>query len=58
VDWETNQQNNLRSFPVLWHINCESRHATGALVVTKQGCANFMPTEQEALDFIESQGGF
>lgn len=33
-------------------------NATGAIVVTKQGCANFMPTEREALDFIETNGGF
>jgi len=32
--------------------------ATGAIVVTRQGCANFMPFEQEALDFVERHGGF
>lgn len=41
-----------------WHKALRLANATGAIVVTKQGCANFMPTEQEALDFIESQGGF
>lgn len=33
-------------------------NATGAIVVTRQGCANFMPFEVEALEFIESRGGF
>jgi 5-dehydro-2-deoxygluconokinase len=33
-------------------------NANGAIVVTRQGCANDMPTVQETLDFIESQGGF
>jgi len=27
-------------------------------VVTRHGCANFMPYEQEALAFIEEGGGF
>ncbi|MCK6497000.1 MAG: 5-dehydro-2-deoxygluconokinase [Candidatus Omnitrophica bacterium] len=33
-------------------------NAAGAIVVTRHGCANFMPYEQEALEFIESRGGF
>ena len=33
-------------------------NACGAIVVTRNGCANFMPYEKEALDFIESKGGF
>ena len=33
-------------------------NATGAIVVSRQGCANFMPTYKEAIDLIESQGGF
>lgn len=33
-------------------------NATGAIVVTRQGCANFMPTEIEALDFVTLHGGF
>ena len=41
-----------------WHRSLRLANATGAIVVTKQGCANFMPTEQEAFEFIESQGGF
>ena len=33
-------------------------NATGAMVVTQPGCANFMPTRDEAFDFIAAQGGF
>jgi 5-dehydro-2-deoxygluconokinase len=33
-------------------------NATGAIVVTRQGCANDMPTVQEALELINAQGGF
>ena len=33
-------------------------NATGAIVVGRQGCANFMPTLQEAEDLIEMQGGW
>jgi 5-dehydro-2-deoxygluconokinase len=33
-------------------------NACGAIVVTRHGCANFMPYEKEALKFIEERGGF
>lgn len=33
-------------------------NACGAIVVTRHGCANFMPFEEEALAFITSRGGF
>ncbi|HEV2763881.1 MAG TPA: PfkB family carbohydrate kinase, partial [Pyrinomonadaceae bacterium] len=33
-------------------------NACGAIVVTRHGCANFMPYEREALSFIEERGGF
>jgi len=33
-------------------------NACGAIVVTRHGCANFMPYEEEALAFIEERGGF
>jgi 5-dehydro-2-deoxygluconokinase len=33
-------------------------NACGAIVVTKHGCANFMPYEDEALQFVEDRGGF
>ena len=37
---------------------CRMGNASGAQVVTKRGCANFMPTIEESLKFIESKGGF
>lgn len=37
---------------------CRMGNASGAQVVTKKGCANFMPTLEESLRFIEDQGGF
>jgi 5-dehydro-2-deoxygluconokinase len=33
-------------------------NACGAIVVTRHGCANFMPYEAEALEFVASRGGF
>ena len=41
-----------------WQRSARMGNACGAIVVTRHGCANFMPYEQEALDFIEEQGGF
>jgi len=41
-----------------WQRCATMGNAVGAIVVTRQGCANFMPFEQEALDFVASQGGF
>jgi 5-dehydro-2-deoxygluconokinase len=41
-----------------WKRCARMGNATGAIVVTKQGCANFMPTEKEAIDFVEQNGGF
>ncbi|HSE36840.1 MAG TPA: 5-dehydro-2-deoxygluconokinase [Blastocatellia bacterium] len=41
-----------------WHRAARMGNACGAIVVTRHGCANFMPFEQEALDFIEQHGGF
>lgn len=37
---------------------CRMGNASGAQVVTKKGCANFMPTLNESLNFIEENGGF
>lgn len=37
---------------------CRMGNASGAHVVTKPGCANFMPTLEESLKFIETHGGF
>jgi len=33
-------------------------NAGGAIVVTRHGCANFMPYEKEALKFVADRGGF
>jgi 5-dehydro-2-deoxygluconokinase len=40
-----------------WHRAARMGNACGAIVVTRHGCANFMPTEAEALQFIETRGG-
>lgn len=41
-----------------WLKAARMGNATGAIVVTRQGCANDMPTLDEALALVESQGGF
>jgi 5-dehydro-2-deoxygluconokinase len=41
-----------------WHLAARMGNACGAIVVTRHGCANFMPSEQEALAFVEQRGGF
>ena len=40
------------------HRSARMGNACGAIVVTRHGCANFMPYEQEALDFIDERGGY
>jgi 5-dehydro-2-deoxygluconokinase len=37
---------------------CRMGNASGAHVVTQKGCANFMPTLEQSLTFIEKNGGF
>lgn len=41
-----------------WQQSARMGNACGAIVVTRHGCANFMPYEQEALAFIQDRGGF
>ncbi len=41
-----------------WRRSARMGNACGAIVVTRHGCANFMPFEREALEFIEERGGF
>jgi 5-dehydro-2-deoxygluconokinase len=41
-----------------WYQSARMGNACGAIVVTRQGCANAMPYEREALAFIEERGGF
>jgi len=41
-----------------WHKAMRMANACGAILVTRQGVANFMPSEQEVLQFVEKHGGF
>jgi len=41
-----------------WYKAARLGNATGAIVVTRHGCANFMAYEDEALRFVEEHGGF
>src|SRR5262245_19925443 len=41
-----------------WHRAARMGNACGGIVVTRHGCANFMPYEKEALQFVEERGGF
>lgn len=41
-----------------WYKSARLGNACGAIVVTKQGCANSTPTMKEVLDFVEGHGGF
>ncbi len=41
-----------------WYRAARLGNACGAIVVTRHGCANFMPYEKEVLQFIEERGGF
>ena len=43
-----------------WNLikSCRMGNACGALIVLQPGCANFMPTLKESLEFIGKNGGF
>ena len=41
-----------------WYKAARLGNACGAIVVTRHGCANFMPTYDEVIAFVESRGGF
>lgn len=41
-----------------WYKAARLGNACGAILVTKHGCANFMPTYDEVTAFIQSHGGF
>jgi 5-dehydro-2-deoxygluconokinase len=41
-----------------WYKSARMGTACGAIVVTRHGCANFMPTYDEVLALVEEQGGF
>jgi 5-dehydro-2-deoxygluconokinase len=40
-----------------WRKSARLGNACGAIVVTKHGCANFMPTLDEVLGFVATRGG-
>ena len=40
-----------------WRRSARMGNACGAIVVTRHGCANHMPYEKEALEFVENRGG-
>jgi 5-dehydro-2-deoxygluconokinase len=40
-----------------WYESARLGNACGAIVVTKHGCANFMPTFEEATAFADEHGG-
>ena len=40
-----------------WHKSARLGNATGAIVVTRHGCANFMPTMTEVEAFVADHGG-
>ncbi len=40
-----------------WYKAARLGNACGAIVVTKHGCANFMPTLDEVMTFVEPYGG-
>jgi 5-dehydro-2-deoxygluconokinase len=41
-----------------WYKAARLGNACGAIVVTRHGCANFMPTYDEVTAFVEARGGF
>ncbi|MCG8350522.1 MAG: 5-dehydro-2-deoxygluconokinase [Chloroflexales bacterium] len=41
-----------------WYKSARLANACGAIVVTKHGCANFMPAYDEVMAFVEARGGF
>ncbi len=41
-----------------WQRSARLGNACGAMVVLAHGCANFMPTYDEVMAFVEERGGF
>jgi 5-dehydro-2-deoxygluconokinase len=41
-----------------WYKTARLANACGAILVTKHGCANFMPTHDEVMSFVQEHGGF
>ena len=40
-----------------WYKSARLGNGCGAIVVTRHGCANFMPTMEEVIEFVEKRGG-
>lgn len=40
-----------------WYEAARLGNACGAIVVTEHGCANFMPTHEEVMAFVDERGG-
>ncbi|MEZ4700972.1 MAG: 5-dehydro-2-deoxygluconokinase [Rhodothermales bacterium] len=40
-----------------WYKACRLANACGAILVTKHGCANFMPTLDQVMTFVSDKGG-
>jgi 5-dehydro-2-deoxygluconokinase len=40
-----------------WYRSARLGNACGAILVTRHGCADFMPTYAEVMAFIEERGG-
>jgi 5-dehydro-2-deoxygluconokinase len=41
-----------------WYRAARLGNACGAILVTEHGCANFMPTHDQVMQFIQQHGGF
>lgn len=41
-----------------WYKSARFGNACGAIMVTRHGCANFMPSAEEVEDFVTDKGGF
>lgn len=41
-----------------WYKSARLGNACGAIIVTKHGCANFMPSYDEVMSFVQTRGGF
>ena len=41
-----------------WYKAARLGNACGAIVVTKHGCANFMPTYEQVIEFVDQYGGW
>ena len=41
-----------------WYKSARLGNACGAIVVTRHGCANFMPGLDEVMAFVDARGGF